>query len=188
MTIFGQNFLSQNPKKSSSSNFLWFKESTEFFVAKSETKNFPHFKGLWFLSKVQNQRYGPLKRGKFFCSDFAAKNSVDYLNHKKFDEQLFLGIWNKKFWSKMTIFLIWSQICQIWNLRILTKKVENWNFWLFQRLRGLELAFFVADFKNEVRFYLSPPVFAQIAKNHKWISEEWSQFFRLLDFVNVEQL
>ena len=157
-------------------------------------KNFWNFSnehkdpGLWFLSKVQNQRSGPLKWGKFFVSDLATKNSVDSLNHKKFDEQLFLGIWNKKFWSKMTIFLIWSQICQIWNLRILTKKVENWNFWLFQRLRGLELAFFVADFKNEVRFYLSPPVFAQIAKNHKWISEEWSQFFRLLDFVNVEQL
>ena len=133
-----------------------------------DEKIFSCFKdpGLWFLSKVQNQRYGPLKRGKFFFSDLPAKNSVDYLNHKKFDEQLFLGIWSKKFWAKKTIFGIWSQI---WNLRILTKKVENSNFWLFQRLRGLELAFFVACFKNEVRFYLSPSVFAQIAKNHKWI-------------------
>ena len=147
-------------------------------------KNFWNFShehkdpGLWFLSKVQNQRYGPLKWGKFFVSDLAAKNSVDSLNHKKFDEQLFFGIWNKKFWSKMTIFGIWSQIWQIWNLRILTKKVENSNFWLFQRLRGLELAFFVADFKNEVRFYLSPSVFAQIAKNHKWILWSFISLFQ----------
>ena len=130
-------------------------------------KNFWNFSnehkdpGLWFLSKVQNQRYGPLKWGKFFVFDLATKNSVDYLNHKKFDEQLFLGIWSKKFWAKKTIFGIWSQI---WNLRILTKKVENSNFWLFQRLRGLSIVFFVARFKNEVRFYLSPPVFAQNQK------------------------
>ena len=132
-----------------------------------DEKIFSCFKdpGLWFLSKVQNQRYGPLKRGKFFCSDLSAKNSVDYLNHKKFDEQLFFGIWSKKFWTKNTIFWIWSQICQIWNLRILTKKVKNSNFWLFQRLRGLELLFFVADFKNEVRFYLSPSILAEKPKN-----------------------
>ena len=163
--------------KNSKNFFVWFRKKWHFwnrlgeliskmsFFFKLDEKIFSCFKdpGLWFLSKVQNQRYGPLKRGKFFCSDLPAKNSADYLNHKKFDEQLFLGIWSKKFWPKKTIFWISSQI---WNLRILTKKVENSDFWLFQRLRGLNLSFFVADFKNEVRFCLSPTIFGEKPKIH----------------------
>ena len=103
------------------------------FFSKSDEKNFQNFSnehkdpGLWFLSKVQNQRSGPLKWGKFFVSDLAAKNSVDSLNHKKFDELLFFGFWDKKFWPKMAIFWIWA-ISDFWLKKWKIKKLDFLDF------------------------------------------------------------
>ena len=127
MTIFGQNFLSQNPKKSCSSNFLWFKESTEFFVAKSETKNFPHFKGtdLWFWTFDKNQRPGSLcsleKFWKFFSSDFE-KNDISEIGLASwFQKCHFFSNWTKIFFhfSKGGVHEFWQ--------KLKTKGPDLWN-------------------------------------------------------------
>ena len=99
MTIFGQNFLSQNPKKSCSSNFLWFKESTEFFAVKSEQKNFPHFKGpdLWFSTFVKIHVPPPLKSEKNFSSNLKKNDIFEISSPSRFQKCHFFRNQTKKF-------------------------------------------------------------------------------------------